>query len=98
MRKYYQPGRFVPFLGFEWASNIYGHRNVIYPVDREELIYPRSFRNEADSPDALYTLLADRKAIIIPHHTSWPVNNGGRVGGTDWRYHNARLTCLVEIC
>jgi len=94
---YAEPGRFVPFLGYEWASNIYGHMHVIYRDVDEDVVYPHDFYDREDTPAKLFEKLADRKALVIPHHPSWPVNNGG-VSGMDWSFYDERLVRLVEMC
>jgi len=98
VRRYYEPGRFVPFLGFEHATNIYGHMNVIYPGLEGEVLYPQGAWSVADPPSLLFERLADTEALVIPHHPSWPVRCRRYVSGVDWSFYDERLTRLVEIC
>jgi len=66
-KEYYQPGRYVTFLGYEWTF-VGGHRNVYY-LDGEGPVFgcqtPGS--THACQLDALIEGLG-RPAIVIPHH------------------------------
>ncbi len=88
-REAHEPGRFVPFLGYEWTSWEHGHKHVIYLDDDAPLI---SNRREAPDPKALWDRLEEGRALTIAHHT---------LGGpqpTDWDYHDDRFEPVVEIC
>lgn len=93
-----EPGRFVPLLGYEWSSNIYGHMNVVLAETEGDVNYPGSFWDERFTPEDLFAQLSETEALVIPHHPSWPVNQGRSVSGVDWRFCDRRLTRLVEIC
>ena len=82
------PGRFVTLFGYEWTGRA-GHKNVIYP-DRQETIFSSIFA-EAGTPDKLWEILGNRKAITIPHHPA------AANLPTDWSYHNGEFERLVEI-
>ncbi len=87
-----EPGQFVTFLGYEWAKwrrNGDGDRNVYYLED-----YQPFFRSEDGAyptPTELFEVLADRQAIVIPHHPA--------ISGTwcDWKEHDPTKERLVEI-
>ena len=111
--RFNEPGKFVTFLGYEWTSGHcftpfgmgFGHKNVYYLSD-DEPMYSHTDK-EADTPAKLYNLLRLKEAIVIPHHSSRPVNPEdneraaklGRqtVAGNDWRYHDSEKERLVEI-
>ncbi len=102
VRKYYKPGRFVPFLALEWASNVYGHVNVYYPDTSGPVLYPISAWAKNETPDKLWKALEEYDAIVIPHHPSCPVGTSKppdymALGGYDWDYYNPKLMRLVEI-
>lgn len=94
-RDYYQPGKFVTFLGYEYDVGAlkYGHKNVYYLKDDEPVYNP-------DTPEKLWKLLKGKDAIAVPHHT----NMAAEIPGTpwwrqqDWSSHNEELERLVEIC
>lgn len=85
-RAYEDPGRFVPFLAYEWTNFQYGHHNVYY------LEYDQPIRMPPTLPE-LYESLRGVDAFVIPHHTAYPVG----VCGKDWRFHDERLSPFVEI-
>lgn len=94
VRRRNQPGRFVTFLGYEWAKwrkNGDGDRNVYYCEDDRPMY--RSEDGEQATPTALFEALARQreKAIVIPHHTG----HGGNF--CDWKEHDEAFERLVEI-
>lgn len=94
VKHWHDPGRFVTFLGYEWAKwrrNGDGDRNVYYLQD-DRPIY-RSDDGEHPSPPDLFRALKENseKAIVIPHHTG----HGGNF--CDWKDHSPEHERLVEI-
>jgi len=87
--RYYEPGRFVTFVSFEWAGGRVGHRNVYYRGSEGDL-FP-GFVEESNSLEKLWKLLEGRDALTIPHHPKY-------CGRTDWSLRNDSLQWLVEIC
>ncbi|MFC1558316.1 hypothetical protein ACFL40_03075 [candidate division KSB1 bacterium] len=85
-RDYEKNGRFIPFLGYEWTSFRYGHHNVYY------LEYNQPIRIPSTLPE-LYASLRNVDAMVIPHHTGYPV----RICGKDWDFYDERLSPFVEI-
>ncbi len=91
------PGRFVSFLAYEWTSSAastqgfsaWGHRNVLYLGDEEPLF--RCMDPRTKTLDGLYAALADREAIVIPHH---PMD---QVHPMRWDQHDPHLERLAEI-
>lgn len=87
--EYYEPGRFVTFLAFEWGSwERFGDKCVYYRGEEG-----RGFGAHlecADTPDKLWDQLRGKQAITIPHHSKY----GGK---TDWSFHDPTLQPLVEI-
>jgi hypothetical protein len=87
---FYEPGKFVTFLGYEWTNWTFGHRNILFP-GTEGTAY--SFRDStSDTPEELYALLEPLGAIVIAHHPA-----GGPVH-IDWEHHDDSAEPLVEIC
>ena len=86
----YVPGAFVPFPAFEWTSDDYGHRTVVYArPDRVPSTLPSSYSHP--TPAALWAALEPYPAMTIPHHvTRW----GSLM---DWNYYNPLTDRLVEI-
>ena len=88
--QYYEPGIFIPFLGYEWTQNNYlgGHHNVLFrtPEDRiriQRQLYPtlssmyNGLRNHHDTKDV----------VIIPH-----AHQAG-----DFRQSDPDMEHLIEI-
>lgn len=95
-RQFYEPGRFVPLLGYEYHNDapnpeFGGDRNVYYesydqPIRR--CVDPGSY-----SPEQLWHQLRTQRvrAITIPHHTAKKVMLGS------WELHDEEFQRLVEI-
>jgi len=99
VRKYNEPGRFVTLLGYEWASNLYGHMNVYYASDDAPIFYPEHFWQEDFTPAVLWERLDEIEAFTVPHHVSHRIRSqpGGFVSGWDWNYYDRARVPLVEI-
>jgi len=103
LREYHEPGRFVAFLGFEWSVNVYGDACVYYLSDDEPVFAPDSHSDPSSTPDVLWRHLEGREAIVVAHHTSFPVGwcrpprRDRGLGGYNWDYYNADLMPVVEI-
>jgi len=91
-RRYHEPGRFVTFLGYEWAKwrqNGDGDRNVYYLEDDRPMF--RSDDGEYPTPGALFAALRSEIALVVPHH---PANRGNHC---DWKDSDPQIERLVEI-
>ena len=99
VRQYHEPDRFVTFLGYEWASNLYGHMNVYYGADDAPIFYPDSFWQEDFTPAVLWERLAGIEAFTVPHHVAHRIRSqpGGFVSGWDWSFYDEHRVPLVEI-
>ncbi len=89
-----QPGRFVVFPGYEWASREYGHKNVFFQ-DTTQADPGALFNAREHTPEELWQHLGERRAIAIPHHVS--SRPGGGAKPTDWSFRNDHFQRLVEI-
>jgi hypothetical protein len=87
--RYYEPGKFVTFISFEWGGGRVGHRNVYYRGSEGDL-FP-GFVEESNSLEKLWKLLEEKDALTIPHHPKY-------CGRTDWELRNDEMQRLVEIC
>jgi hypothetical protein len=96
VKRHYCEGAFVPFLGYEWASNVYGHMNVIYRTDDAPIFFPESFWQQDFDQRKLWELLQEYDALTIPHHTS-TVLNWAYASGTNWDFYDSRFMRNVEI-
>jgi len=85
-RRYEEPGRFIPILAYEWTNFRYGHHNVYY------LNYDQPIRMPSTLPE-LYSALKNVDALVIPHHTGYPV----KATGKDWDYFDESLSPFAEI-
>ncbi|MBN2382766.1 CehA/McbA family metallohydrolase [bacterium] len=89
VQHYHQDGFFVVFLGYEWTSWRFGHRNVYYPDTQGEVFACTS--PDSDTLPELWTLIAPFAACTIPHHVA-----GGPIAA-DWNFHDPAREWLVEI-
>ncbi|MBI4709563.1 MAG: DUF3604 domain-containing protein, partial [Nitrospirae bacterium] len=84
---------FIPFIGYEWTNQTYGHKTVIFKI----LNIPFSAvfgAKHYTTPDALWTALdsSGYKAITIPHHVA-----DDNTAATNWDYHNPYYQPVMEI-
>lgn len=90
--QFYNPGSFTTFYGFEWHSNEFGHRVILYPEAGEP--YFSNSDPETDSIDGLWESLKGRDSIIIPHPMQRKQH--GRIHPI-WQRTNNQLERLGEI-
>lgn len=99
VRHFHQPGRYVPFLAYEWSGNTPsgGDHNVYYLAD-DQPIHRSSHWQIADRSDEatdrypidrLHTTMADRQDVLILPHI------GGRRANLD--FHRADFGPVIEI-
>jgi len=98
---YNQPGRFVTFLGYEWAWNQgpdadCGHRNVLYRHGDMPLV--SSNWKGSNTPADLFQMLrklsrSGRDIIAIPHH---PARLADRIW-LDWESVDTHFERLIEV-
>ncbi len=87
---FYEPGRFVTLLGYEWTSWTYGHRNVYFPGSRGE-VYPY-IDASTSTPEGLWSVVRPWRAITVAHHV------GGGPVATDWDHEPPiDVEMLVEV-
>ncbi len=70
VRKYDQPGRYVPIAGFEWHSTNLGDYHILFPTLEAEYV-------RFDDLREFQRFEKERGAIMIPHH---PANRLGHRG------------------
>jgi len=84
--KYYAPGEFVPFIGYEWHSSSCGDVCIVFPGSKAELVY-------LDLIKELQEFARDHGAILIPHHPAY--KQGWR--GQNWDVLDPTVSPIVEI-
>jgi hypothetical protein len=84
--EYYEPGKFVSFIGYEWHSSSYGDVCIIFPGSKAELVYIKGIKE-------FQKFARDRGAILIPHHPSY--KKGWR--GQNWSVLDPEVSPVVEI-
>ncbi|HCO93861.1 MAG TPA: hypothetical protein DIU00_07920 [Phycisphaerales bacterium] len=84
--KYYAPGEFVPFVGYEWHSSSYGDVCIVFPGSEAELVNLNSIKEFQE-------FARSRSAILIPHHPSY--KQGWR--GQNWGVLDPTVSPVVEI-
>ena len=103
MRKHDQPGKFVPYMAFEWTSefdrggSLYrGHYNPLFrQLDKGERYFSAS-DTRTNTPLELWNALRNtvggpENVITIPHHPS------RRNAWVSWCYHDPEMAPLIEI-
>ncbi|NSW57247.1 MAG: CehA/McbA family metallohydrolase [Armatimonadetes bacterium] len=88
-RRFYESGRFVSILGYEWSNAEHGDKNVYFVRDDEPIRVPRSGQAED-----LFAMLQGVNCIVIPHHPAYPVG----LRGTDWGRIDPAFVPVVEMC
>lgn len=81
------PGRFIALYGYEHGGSYKergGHKNIIY-ADRGRPVF------EEDSPEQLFSVLANSGAMAIPHQLA---DGGSR---TDWDKWSSQFERVAEI-
>ena len=85
--EFYDPGRYVTYVGLEWTNSKIGHRNVHYPGDHGPIL-----RSGRDSLAKVYAAAHEHGALVIPHHSA------NVVMGVKWdSLHDPEHARLVEI-
>lgn len=84
--EYYEPGKFVSFIGYEWHSSMYGDVCIIFPDSQAELVYIKDIKE-------FQKFAGDKGAILIPHHPSY--KQGWR--GQNWSVLDPTVSPVVEI-
>jgi hypothetical protein len=84
---------FIPFIGYEWTSQTYGHKTVIFRVLNIPFSAVFGAKHYA-TPDALWSALdaSGYKAITIPHHVA-----DDNTSSTDWNYHRPDYQPVMEM-
>ena len=85
-RKYDEPGRYVPIVGFEWHSTSLGDYHIIFPDLNGEYI-------RFDDLREFQQFAKQRGAIMIPHH---PANRLGH-RGTNIAMLDPEVSPVIEI-
>ncbi len=82
----HEPGRFVPFLSYEWHSFAFGDHNVYFRGDEAELL-------TGDDLDQLTRAVAPFGALVIPHHIGY----GRGYRGINWDAFDEGRSPVVEV-
>lgn len=82
----YRPGRFVPFIAYEWHSESWGDYVVLFPGDSGELFRARNLIE-------LQSFARKAGAILIPHHVAY--RHPWR--GLDWPGLDPLLSPVAEV-
>lgn len=87
---FYEPRCFVTFIGLEWTSAAWGHRNVYYPGASGPIL--RSTDPVYGQLPELFKAAREHKALVVPHHSA------NTVMGVNWSLgHDPEVERLVEI-
>ena len=86
VRRYDEPGRYVPIAGFEWHSTSLGDYHIIFPDLKGEYI-------RFDDLREFQQFAKQRGALMIPHH---PANRLGH-RGTDIAMLDTEVSPVIEI-
>jgi len=84
-REFYEPGKYVTLLGYEWSNN-FGDKNVYFrTTDVEAKVTPTPWEFERAYKDI--------PGLVIPHMTAYQVGHRGN----DWDVHDPEIERLVEV-
>ncbi len=88
-RKYYQEGRFIPFLGFEWTMGRArgGHHNVLFRTPGRNRVGGQDANRLPELYAGLHRENDPADVLIIPH-----AHQSG-----DWTQNDPELEKLIEI-
>lgn len=90
VRRYYESGKFVTFLGYEYSDRTYGgDQTIVFATDDAQIL--RVVDEASNRPDKLWQLLPKKKAMCIPHSPAHYYM------GTNWKWYNPDFQRLVEI-
>jgi len=95
-RLFNKSGKFVAFPAFNWASNSFGHRLVIYNPGELEAELLNHTDPRYSTVEKLLRGLAGRGAMVIPIWSAW---RGGKFMGKryDWGPLSSRHQRLIEV-
>jgi len=82
----YEPGKFVPFIGYEWHSSAHGDMHIIFPGSEAELKVIHDIKKFQQYAE-------EQNAILIPHHPAYKQDWRGQ----NWTSLNTDLSPVVEI-
>ena len=82
----YKPGKFVPFIGYEFHSSEWGDSHLVFPGSDAKLI---SFK----TIDELHKYARETGALVIPHHPGYKQDWRGQ----NWASVDTSLSPVVEI-
>jgi len=88
--RFYEPGRFVTFSGYEYSERRHGGDKCVYYLTDDQPIF-RYIDEGSRTPSELWEKLKGRKALTVPHH---PTHKRMR---TNWDIHDPHFQRLVEI-
>jgi len=84
-KKFYEPGKYVTLLGYEWSNN-FGDKNVYFRTTDVECKVARS-------PWEFERAYKHVPGLVIPHMTAYQVGHRGN----DWDVHDPEIERLVEV-
>jgi len=85
--EHYKPGRFVPFVAYEWHSSKFGDHCLIYPSDTDT---PLSYFDHISKVQAF---AKEKNALLIPHHPAYR----WEWRGTAFEFLDEAVSPVVEI-
>lgn len=88
--RHYEPGKFVPFLAYEWHSNTYGDHNVYYKEPVGEILRPDTLEGLREHVRELRK--QGRDVLLLPHHIGY--RQGSR--GINWDTFSPEFSPVVE--
>lgn len=95
-------GAFVAFKAYEWTSDGYGHRNVVYSGRvADPKLWPHNVAAGGDpadqeAPAALQAHVAGAEALVIPHGTALATRGGAYGWGHPAQVRNQRAVELYS--
>lgn len=89
--RFNEPGKFVTFIGGEWTSKPFGHRNFLYPGATGPVI--RSSDENQNTLEELFDIVRKHKGLVVANHPK----DSAFIIDFDTYHHDPEVERLVEM-
>lgn len=89
--RFNEPGKYVTFIGGEWTSKPFGHRNFLYPGSTGPVI--RSSDDNQNTLEKLFAIVRENNGLVAANH---PKDSDFNID-FDTYHHDPEVERLVEM-